>query len=101
MGHDADGIVDLQTPRFGSNGSRHGSESSSLVSRQRRTALLLQAIGRDISLGNWTTADTYPRPILTPKTVLPLFFGIGIIFAPIGGLLLYASSEVRLRCLMT
>lgn len=36
------------------------------------------------------------RPILTPKTVLPLFFSIGIIFAPIGGLLLYASAQVRL-----
>lgn len=36
-----------------------------------------------------------PRPILTPKTVLPLFFTIGIIFAPIGGLLLYASAQVR------
>ena len=35
------------------------------------------------------------RPILTPKTVLPLFFAIGIIFAPIGGLLLYASAQVR------
>lgn len=36
------------------------------------------------------------RPILTPKTVLPLFFAVGIIFAPIGGLLLYASSQVGL-----
>ncbi|KAK8049215.1 Meiotically up-regulated protein [Apiospora phragmitis] len=35
------------------------------------------------------------QPILTPKTVLPLFFAIGIIFAPIGGLLLYASSLVQ------
>ncbi len=34
------------------------------------------------------------RPILTPKTVLPLFFAIGIIFAPIGGGLLYASAQV-------
>jgi hypothetical protein len=33
-------------------------------------------------------------PILTPKTVLPLFFAVGIIFGPIGGLLLYASSKV-------
>lgn len=37
------------------------------------------------------------RPILTPKTVLPLFFVIGIIFAPIGGLLYWASTQVRLR----
>lgn len=36
------------------------------------------------------------QPILTPKTVLPLFFAIGIIFAPIGGALLYASAQVRL-----
>ncbi|MCJ1439111.1 hypothetical protein MMC27_008502 [Xylographa pallens] len=35
------------------------------------------------------------QPILTPKTVLPLFFAIGIIFAPIGGLLLYASAQVE------
>ncbi|KAL5121468.1 alkylphosphocholine resistance protein lem3 [Pleosporales sp. CAS-2024a] len=34
------------------------------------------------------------QPILTPKTVLPLFFFVGIIFAPIGGLLLYASAQV-------
>ena len=34
-------------------------------------------------------------PILTPKTVLPLFFAVGIIFGPIGGLLLYASSKVK------
>ncbi|KAJ6440479.1 LEM3/CDC50 family protein [Purpureocillium lavendulum] len=36
------------------------------------------------------------QPILTPKTVLPLFFTIGIIFAPIGGLLLWASSKAKL-----
>ena len=36
-----------------------------------------------------------PRPILTPKSVLPLFFIISIIFAPIGGLLLYASNQVN------
>ncbi|PHH70117.1 hypothetical protein CDD82_7334 [Ophiocordyceps australis] len=35
------------------------------------------------------------QPVLTPKTVLPLFFAIGVIFAPIGGLLLYASSRVQ------
>jgi len=33
-------------------------------------------------------------PILTPKTVLPIFFAIGVIFGPIGGLLLYDSSKV-------
>jgi len=35
------------------------------------------------------------QPILTPKTVLPLFFLVGIVFAPIGGLLLYANSQVQ------
>ncbi|KAF2711214.1 Lem3/Cdc50 [Pleomassaria siparia CBS 279.74] len=35
------------------------------------------------------------QPILTPKTVLPLFFIVGVIFAPIGALLLYASSQVQ------
>ena len=34
-------------------------------------------------------------PILTPKTVLPIFFAVGLIFGPIGGLLLYASSKAR------
>lgn len=36
------------------------------------------------------------RPILTPKSVLPLFFIVGIIFAPIGGVLLWASAQVCL-----
>ncbi|KAK8179375.1 CDC50 family protein-like protein [Phyllosticta citribraziliensis] len=35
------------------------------------------------------------QPILTPKTVLPLFFVVGIIFAPIGGLLIWASAQVE------
>merc|ERR1712098_531918 len=35
------------------------------------------------------------QPILTPKTVLPIFFAVGIIFAPIGGLLLWASAGVQ------
>jgi len=35
------------------------------------------------------------QPILTPKTVIPLFFGIGVLFAPIGGVLLWASSTVQ------
>ncbi|KAK9240017.1 ligand-effect modulator 3 family [Lipomyces kononenkoae] len=35
------------------------------------------------------------QPILTPKTVLPIFFAVGVIFAPIGGLLLYASHTVQ------
>ncbi|CAG7935030.1 unnamed protein product, partial [Penicillium olsonii] len=35
------------------------------------------------------------QPILTPKSVLPLFFIVGIVFAPIGGVLLWASSLVQ------
>ncbi|KAL5362967.1 ligand-effect modulator 3 family [Aspergillus floccosus] len=35
------------------------------------------------------------QPILTPKSVLPLFFIVGVIFAPIGGLLLWASASVQ------
>jgi hypothetical protein len=34
------------------------------------------------------------QPILTPKTVLPTFFIVGIIFAPLGGLLFHASNKV-------
>jgi hypothetical protein len=34
------------------------------------------------------------QPILTPKTVLPTLFIIGILFAPIGGLLIWGSSSV-------
>jgi len=35
------------------------------------------------------------QPILTPKTVLPTLFIIGLIFAPIGGLLIWASSKIN------
>ncbi|KAF8197410.1 cell cycle control protein [Pholiota molesta] len=34
------------------------------------------------------------QPILTPKTVLPFFFILGVVFAPIGGLLIWGSSLV-------
>ncbi|KAJ6513779.1 cell cycle control protein [Mycena vitilis] len=34
------------------------------------------------------------QPILTPKTVLPTLFIIGILFAPIGGLLIWGSGLV-------
>ncbi|KAG7092198.1 hypothetical protein E1B28_008566 [Marasmius oreades] len=34
------------------------------------------------------------QPILTPKTVLPTFFILGVIFGPIGGLLIWGSSLV-------
>jgi hypothetical protein len=32
-------------------------------------------------------------PIFTPRTVLPYFFVIGVIFSPIGAFLLYASAK--------
>ncbi|KIY67973.1 Lem3/Cdc50 [Cylindrobasidium torrendii FP15055 ss-10] len=35
------------------------------------------------------------QPILTPKTVLPTFFILAVIFAPIGGLLIWGSSLVN------
>ncbi|KAJ1734192.1 alkylphosphocholine resistance protein lem3 [Coemansia biformis] len=35
------------------------------------------------------------QPLLTPKSVLPTFFVIGIVFAPIGGWLLWASQRVN------
>ena len=35
------------------------------------------------------------QPILTPRTVLPTLFIIAIIFAPIGGLLIWGSNKVR------
>lgn len=34
------------------------------------------------------------QPILTPRTVLPTLFLIGVIFAPLGGVLLYVSNSV-------
>ncbi|KAG8810417.1 hypothetical protein FRC18_004070 [Serendipita sp. 400] len=53
--------------------------------------------------GNWrkpaNTAFKQQRlkawqPILTPKTVLPTLFIIGLVFAPIGGLLIWGSSKI-------
>jgi hypothetical protein len=35
---------------------------------------------------------------LTPKTVLPTFFILGILFAPIGGLLVWGSGQVCTYC---
>ncbi|KAF9202341.1 hypothetical protein BGZ49_007486 [Haplosporangium sp. Z 27] len=34
------------------------------------------------------------QPILTPKTVLPAFIIVGLLFAPLGGLFLWASDSV-------
>lgn len=36
------------------------------------------------------------QPILTPKTVLPILFIVGLCFAPIGGLLIWGSGNVSL-----
>jgi hypothetical protein len=33
-------------------------------------------------------------PILTARTVIPIFFVVGILFGPLGGGMLYASSRV-------
>lgn len=35
------------------------------------------------------------QPILTPKTVLPLFFAVAVVFAPLGGVMLWASSQIQ------
>lgn len=35
------------------------------------------------------------QPVLTPRTVLPAFFIIGLIFAPIGALLFWSSNKVN------
>ncbi|KAI8087344.1 CDC50/LEM3 family [Thamnidium elegans] len=35
------------------------------------------------------------QPVLTPKTVLPAFFIIGILFLPIGGLLYWSTGKVN------
>ncbi|KAK5172595.1 alkylphosphocholine resistance protein lem3 [Saxophila tyrrhenica] len=65
--------------------SSQGSEEQEKKQKSRRPA---NTAFRQQRLKAW-------QPILTPKTVLPLFFAIGVIFAPIGGALLYASSKVQ------
>ena len=35
------------------------------------------------------------QPILTPKTVLPTFFIIGLLFVPLGAILLHVSNQVQ------
>lgn len=34
------------------------------------------------------------QPILTPKSVLPTLLIVGLIFAPIGGVLIWGSNQV-------
>ncbi|RMD40058.1 hypothetical protein DV735_g5081, partial [Chaetothyriales sp. CBS 134920] len=68
--------------------------------RQKTSKYCVSAAAvKGMAVSPLTTFPTAPltcdRPILTPKTVLPIFFAIGIIFAPIGGLLLWASFSVQ------
>ena len=37
------------------------------------------------------------QPILTPKSVLPTLFAIGLLFAPIGAVLIWGSNTVSAR----
>ncbi|PYH77166.1 cell cycle control protein [Aspergillus uvarum CBS 121591] len=67
------------------NNEEHGELGDDKKSKTRRPA---NTAFRQQRLKAW-------QPILTPKSVLPLFFVIGVIFAPIGGLLLWASSQVQ------
>ncbi|RAK80115.1 CDC50/LEM3 family protein [Aspergillus fijiensis CBS 313.89] len=67
------------------NNEEHGGSGDDKKSKTRRPA---NTAFRQQRLKAW-------QPILTPKSVLPLFFVIGVIFAPIGGLLLWASSQVQ------
>ncbi|OJJ44202.1 hypothetical protein ASPZODRAFT_135693 [Penicilliopsis zonata CBS 506.65] len=67
------------------DGQEHGRDDGDKKPQSRRPA---NTAFRQQRLKAW-------QPILTPKSVLPLFFIVGIIFAPIGGLLLWASSEVQ------
>ncbi|OJK03323.1 hypothetical protein ASPACDRAFT_114350 [Aspergillus aculeatus ATCC 16872] len=67
------------------NNEEHGGPGDDKKSKTRRPA---NTAFRQQRLKAW-------QPILTPKSVLPLFFVIGVIFAPIGGLLLWASSQVQ------
>ncbi|GAB7352963.1 hypothetical protein MBLNU459_g3534t1 [Dothideomycetes sp. NU459] len=65
----------------------------SIVPVRRRPVLVDEGVPREPDTARLLTRDS--RPILTPKTVLPLFFAVGIIFAPIGGVLLWASAQVQ------
>lgn len=51
------------------------------------TVLVVDTAFRQQRLKAW-------QPILTPKTVLPTLFLVGILFAPIGGLLIWGSDKV-------
>ncbi|KAF3760501.1 hypothetical protein M406DRAFT_93352 [Cryphonectria parasitica EP155] len=76
------------SPRIGRTDSIASQESGSKTTEKKKSRRPANTAFRQQRLKAW-------QPILTPKTVLPLFFSIGIIFAPIGGLLLYASAQVQ------
>ncbi|PSR78691.1 ligand-effect modulator 3 family [Coniella lustricola] len=76
------------SPRVGHTDSIASQDSGSKGTEKKKSRRPANTAFRQQRLKAW-------QPILTPKTVLPLFFSIGIIFAPIGGLLLYASSQVQ------
>merc|ERR1711977_665951 len=78
-------IIMSQTMEQTDNGSLRDQEEPEQKQKSRRPA---NSAFRQQRLRAW-------QPILTPKTVLPLFFAVGIIFAPIGGLLLWASTTVQ------
>jgi hypothetical protein len=67
--------------------SMHSEESGPKEPEKKKSRRPANTAFRQQRLKAW-------QPILTPKTVLPLFFIIGIIFAPIGGLLFWANSKV-------
>ncbi|KAK7744462.1 alkylphosphocholine resistance protein lem3 [Cytospora paraplurivora] len=76
------------SPRVGHTDSIASQESGSKPNEKKKSRRPANTAFRQQRLKAW-------QPILTPKTVLPLFFSIGIIFAPIGGVLLWASTLVR------
>ncbi|KAF7983087.1 hypothetical protein HWV62_24011 [Athelia sp. TMB] len=73
-----------KAPEPAADGSDQSSESKKEKSGWRRPA---NTAFKQQRLKAW-------QPILTPKTVLPTLFIIGILFAPIGGLLVWGSSLV-------
>ncbi|KAH8691095.1 LEM3/CDC50 family protein [Talaromyces proteolyticus] len=63
----------------------HGNDDGEKKPKSRRPA---NTAFRQQRLKAW-------QPILTPKSVLPLFLVIGAIFAPLGGVLIWANSQVQ------
>ncbi|CAN8105983.1 unnamed protein product [Discula destructiva] len=76
------------SPTVGHTDSINSQDSGNKTNEKKKSRRPANTAFRQQRLKAW-------QPILTPKTVLPLFFSIGIIFAPIGGLLLYASAQVQ------